>query len=83
MRPMLIFVISLMISAGVYAQAQTEVAKSLNLAGAIEFRSGRYDVAIESFEQAIKAAPGYAPAYVNLGTVYIRLKKYDKAKQVL
>jgi type IV pilus assembly protein PilF len=49
--------------------------------GASYYRRQRYDVALEEFNDALKAYPEYGPAYNMLGLVYMELKEDDKATE--
>ena len=56
------------------ARVHTELA-------AIYYSRGQYDVALEELGAALKAFPGYGPAYNMLGLVYMDLKEDIKAAQ--
>jgi type IV pilus assembly protein PilF len=47
--------------------------------GTAYFGRGNYDMAIVSFQQALKLAPEYSPAYLGLGYVYETINKWDWA----
>jgi tetratricopeptide (TPR) repeat protein len=58
--------------------------------GIIDYRMGRYQQSIESFNQAIRITPDYAAAYFNLGIVYTSmgqtqraLESYDEAIRIM
>jgi protein O-mannosyl-transferase len=47
--------------------------------GQIALIQGHTDVAIQHFERAVLALPGYSPAYDSLGSVYFPRREYAKA----
>ena len=47
--------------------------------GTAYFGKGNYEMAIVSFQQALKLAPEYSPAYLGLGYVYEEINKWDWA----
>ncbi len=47
--------------------------------GIRRFRAGDFEGAIESFRRAIEVDPEYGPAYVSLGTAYMRLDRLSEA----
>lgn len=56
-----------------------EQALALNRRGQGYYRDGRYDRAIEAYDEAIRLDPGFASAYNNRGEVYYRKGDYDQA----
>ena len=38
--------------------------------------------AIGLYEEILKREPGYAPAYINLGTIYFHLRRYGRAEEL-
>ncbi|MBD3367638.1 MAG: tetratricopeptide repeat protein [Candidatus Eisenbacteria bacterium] len=46
------------------------------------FRAGDFEGAVEAFREAIEADPEYGPAYVSLGTAYMRLDRLAEAARV-
>lgn len=47
--------------------------------GLAYYYKGNYEMAIVSFQQALKQAPEYSPAYFGLGYVYEEIEKWDWA----
>ncbi len=47
---------------------------------AIYAREGRYSLAIEQLEIALRFDPGYVLGYVNLGGIYTKLAQYHRAE---
>jgi tetratricopeptide (TPR) repeat protein len=43
---------------------------------------GEKNRAIGLYEQIIEQAPAYAPAYINLGTIYFHLRRYGRAEEL-
>jgi len=50
--------------------------------GIERFQSGDFEGAVESFRRAIEVDPEYGPAYVSLGTAYMRLDRLAEAARV-
>jgi tetratricopeptide (TPR) repeat protein len=50
-------------------------------AGLKDLDRGRIEQAIQRFEQVIREAPDYAPAYTNLGVAYLQLRSRDRARR--
>ncbi|MFP5237750.1 MAG: tetratricopeptide repeat protein [Acidobacteriota bacterium] len=44
--------------------------------------SGDKQRAIQLYEQLLAADPGYAPAYINLGTIYFHLRQFTRAEDL-
>jgi tetratricopeptide (TPR) repeat protein len=44
--------------------------------------AGEKNRAIGLYEQILKREPGYAPAYINLGTIYFHLRRYGRAEEL-
>ncbi|MGA9673014.1 MAG: tetratricopeptide repeat protein [Terracidiphilus sp.] len=44
--------------------------------------SGEKNRAIALYEEILEIDPGYAPAYINLGTINFHLRKYDRAEEL-
>ena len=59
------------------AQESDEAAMQLNRAISL-IEKGRFDEAIAQLQKIIEKNPNYAPAYANLGTVYIGKRNLDK-----
>lgn len=51
----------------------------LNNQGVRQMSLGKYEQAVELFEQAIGRQPGYATAFYNLGAAYFHLQLFEKA----
>ena len=51
--------------------------------GVAMYQHGYFDQAAESFQQVIAAKPDNADAYYNLGTLNLRRKNFDQARQYL
>ena len=60
-----------------------ELPEPYNNLAVLHSKQGQYDLARRALEQAIRANPGYAPAYENLGDIYAKLasQAYAKAMQ--
>jgi len=61
-----------------------ELAEPYNNLAVLYAAEGRYDEARAALESAIRAAPGYALAYENLGDVYVQLaaRAYGNAMRI-
>ena len=64
-------------------KAKTGNAKALFELGKQQVEMQKYEDAIESFEQSIRADPENSEPYADLGTLYMRLGKSREAKQYL
>ena len=74
--------LSLSISASVYA-AEVPVDAKMDYNQGIDFyKLGMYERAIESFRSAVRTYPDYIDAYYNLATVLEYLKQYAEALSV-
>src|SRR5438552_448088 len=54
-------------------------AAQLNEQGDAYFDEAKYDKALQSYQQAVKAKPDYAEAYLNIGQTLFNLGKFDDA----
>jgi tetratricopeptide (TPR) repeat protein len=64
-------------SAGIHAGVQ-----DLFLSAVQAEEAGEKTSAIELYEEILKQDPGYAAAYINLGTIYFHLRRYDLAEEL-
>jgi len=53
-----------------------------NYLGLTYLNKDQVDLAIEHFKRAVQLKPGYAPAYNNLGTAYLRENDWDRAIKI-
>ena len=70
----------------IYRNINPEVksnALAKNNQGYFDFNKGKYEDAIEYFENAIKSDPEAAIIYYNLGSTYLKMKEYTKAVNYL
>ncbi len=65
-------------------QAYSELPEPYNNLAALYAKKGRYEDARNALETAVKANPGYALAYDNLGDLYLRLasESYKRAQSL-
>ncbi len=56
--------------------------QELFLAAVQAEETGEKNRAIALYEQIIGQEPGYAPAYINLGTIYFHLRRYGRAEEL-
>jgi tetratricopeptide (TPR) repeat protein len=56
--------------------------QELFLAAVQAEETGEKNQAIALYEQIIAQEPGYAPAYINLGTIYFHLRRYTRAEEL-
>ncbi len=56
--------------------------QELFLAAVQAEETGEKNRAIGLYEQIIAQEPGYAPAYINLGTIYFHLRRYSRAEEL-
>jgi tetratricopeptide (TPR) repeat protein len=56
--------------------------QDLFLAAVQAEEAGEKQRAIGLYEEIMRREPGYAPAYINLGTIHFHLKQYDRAEQL-
>ena len=56
---------------------------ALNLLGILAYKKGEKEKAVDYFQKAIDADPGYGEAYINLGVFYWGMDKQDEALQHL
>ncbi|MBM4046300.1 MAG: tetratricopeptide repeat protein, partial [Planctomycetes bacterium] len=66
---------------GLLASGVRLKAEAHHLAGGLHRRQGRLDEAARSYERAIAADPNYAPAYCDLGNVFLTRNDPDRAIQ--
>jgi Flp pilus assembly protein TadD len=74
------FAVALVAVKPVFA-VQTNTPENSYKQGVALERAGEYSQAIEAFEAATTANPGFAWAYRDMGTCYYRLGDIDKARQ--
>lgn len=60
---------------------QASEARALNNAGVMAYHNGRYEKAIEMFENAIKLDPEFTEAFNNLGLTYTEINEEKKATE--
>ena len=58
-------------------------AMELSNRGTEEFKNNLYDSAEKDFKQAIQTDPSYEMSYYNLGKVFQKQRKWDKAIEAL
>jgi lipoprotein NlpI len=79
----LLFILSMTVAAQTtgqpMSQRRTEESISYNDKGLSYARKGEYEMAIQSFKQAIRIRPDNAVAYGNLGSAYAALGKNEEA----
>jgi len=56
--------------------------QDLFLAAVQAEEAGEKQRAISLYEEIIGIAPAYAPAYINLGTIYFHLRQFDRAEEL-
>ncbi|HEY6489806.1 MAG: tetratricopeptide repeat protein [Terracidiphilus sp.] len=56
--------------------------QTLFLAAVQAEESGEKNRAIELYEQLVARNPNYAPAFINLGTIYFHLRRYGRAEEL-
>src|SRR4051812_13186545 len=66
-----------------FAQNDLPKAVNYNAQGIAQFKAGKPEAAVELFNRAIAEQTDYAPAYYNLGSAYLHLKQFEKAKAAL
>lgn len=54
-------------------------AAAYNAKGLESYKSGNYEDAVKSYQQAVKLKKDYSEAYYNLGDAYFQLKQYKQA----
>ena len=61
------------------AKSHPNSADVFNLIGYSQRKSGQFDVALQSYQRALKLDPKHLDAHVYLGELYIQTKKFEKA----
>ena len=61
------------------ARSHPNSADVFNLIGYSQRKSGQFDVALQSYQRALKLDPKHLDAHVYLGELYIQTKQLDKA----
>jgi hypothetical protein len=60
-----------------------QLAKAFNSAGLRQYKSQKYNLAIQSFKMAIDADSDNYPSYLLLGDIYQKQKNYPEAEKIL
>jgi tetratricopeptide (TPR) repeat protein len=61
---------------------RTAAVQNLFLAAVQAEEAGEKHRAIELYEQIVGRDPNYAPAFINLGTIYFHLRRYGRAEEL-
>jgi Flp pilus assembly protein TadD len=78
-----VWLVILTVGVSLFAQDNLQKALAYNEQGIEQFKAGKHDAAIESFNLAIARQPDNATFHYNLGVVFYHSKQPEKAKEAL
>lgn len=62
--------------------ASAPVTQEMFIAAVQAEESGEKSRAVSLYEEILSREPGYAPAYINLGTLYFHMRRYGRAEEL-